>query len=393
MQRRKPPAILIVLAIICCGGKICAQPVVAGVAIDSTTVESFDDPEQPFSSDTDSEWNDVACGDEIGVAGLIEPDARRRGRWSVVTELTVLLPSYSTETLATANEHPILGPRASLGWESEAGFGIRARGWGFESPVDVEQAPSPYPPSFYYPTAQMISHQIDFSGSRFDLDFYKRMKHSTGDFAIGASVTAAHLTLREKYVATSTSYGNYYSSSYIIEDYGNDSLEVSDPGQYYIQEPAPIIGIAVSDYDYYYYFPPSSPLLDNLTSTNTSYANGVYTTTYQGGRVLRNRGAGLGLLMEGSHRFYETPHNIWSIFGRGRVAYLIGRWDEPTSSTLQQGDGNMTIGEAALGLEYRRPFRYADLTVQCSFEVQSWSVSLADRVNLAGVTTGVGLSW
>ena len=392
MQCCKPLAILLSLAIICRGGQASAQPVAADAVFDSTTVESFDGAEQPFSSDADSEWNDVDCGDEIGMAGLIEPDARRRGRWSVLTELTVLLPSYSTETLATANEHPILGPRVSLGWESDAGFGIRARGWGFESPVDVEQAPSPYPPSFYYPTPQMISHQIDFSGSRFDLDFYKRIKHSTGDFAIGASITAAHLTLREKYVATSTSYPNYYSSSYIIDDYGNDSLEVAVPGQYYIQDPAPIIGIAVTDYeDYYYNY--YSPQLENLTSTSTSYANGVYTTTYQGGRVLRNRGAGLGLLMEGNHRFYETPYHIWSVFGRGRIAYLIGRWDEPTSASLQQGDGNMTIGEAALGLEYRRPFRYADLTVQCSFEVQSWSVSLADRINLAGVTTGVGLSW
>lgn len=181
---------------------------------------------------------DLLCGDEVGPEGFDVPHAG--GQWSALTELTTLFPSYSTTTLATANEHPILGPRVSVGWESDRGFGIRGHGWGFDGDSKIEQSPTPstqgllpyydYYYGYYYSNspAQVVSHQINFSGSRFDLDFYKRVKHS---------------------------------------------------------------------------------------------------------------------------------------------------------------------GEAALGLEYRRPFRYADLSVQCAFEVQSWDVSIAERINLAGVTTGVGLSW
>ena len=295
----------------------------------------------------------------------------------------MLFPSYSTTALATANEHPVLGPRVSVGWESDRGFGIRGRGWGFDGESNLEQSQASstqssmpfsdyyYGTYFYNSQAQVVSHQINFSGSRFDLDFYKRVKHSTGDFAFGASVTAAHLTLREQYTAVSTQRAYY---SYGFNDWSYYSYDDIGP-----------IPVAYG----------RSSSLQNIHSTHASYSasNRLLTTTYQGGQLVRNRGAGLGLLAEGTHRFYETPYHIWSVFGRGRIAYLIGRWDEPYSNTLTEGDGNMAIGEAALGIEYRRPFRDADLSVQCAFEVQSWDVSIAERINLAGVTTGVGLSW
>lgn len=282
----------------------------------------------------------VSCGDEVGMAGLIESDASRRSRWSVLTELPVLLPSYSTDSIATANEHPILGPRLSLGWESSEGFGIRGRAWWFETTMNAEGQPlssNIYDYSYYYYYASQIgAHEIDFSGGKFDLDFYKRIAHRTGDFAFGATVTAAGLTLGDRYLV------NSYSNSYV-------------PGMY------------------------NRPL---------------YLTSYESGSKVRNRGGGLGLLAEGSHRFYETPLHALSVLARGRVAYLIGEWEDSANSSLREGgDGNMTIGEAALGLEYRRKMRMADALVQCSFEVQSWDVSIVDRVNFAGVTTGIGLAW
>lgn len=335
----------------------------------------------PASEAMEPEFADgdaVACGDEVGLAALVEPNARRRGRWSLLTELTVLMPSYSTTTLETANEHPILGPRISLGWESDQGFGIRGRGWGFDSAVDVEQ---PGVQSFYYGPLAITSHQINFSGNRFDLDFYKRVEHRTGYFAFGASVTAAELTLRERYTATQTSY--YYPYGYF---YG-DGYDLEDPGR----EPDQLI-VGYDFDDYAYYYPPASSL-SNIQSSSTQYNNGVATTTYNGGAVIRNRGGGLGLLAEGSHRFYETPVHVWSVFGRGRVAYLIGQWEQPHSSVLTEGDANMVLSEAALGVEYRRKFRAADAFVQCAFEVQSWDVAQVGRVNFAGVTPGIGLNW
>lgn len=352
---------------------------------------SASDALKPGSADGDS----VECADEVGLAALVEPNARRRGRWSLLTELTVLMPSYSTTTLETANEHPIFGPRVSLGWESEQGFGIRGRDWGFDSAVDVEQLT----PSYYYGALEITSHQINFSGNRFDLDFYKRIEHRTGYFAFGASITAAELTLRERYTATQTSYNynrpSYYGYPYYtgFTDglYGPDGYDLEDPGR---QPDQFLVGDLRQDYDDIVALPTyPTPVLSNIQSTSSQYSNGVFTTTYNGGAVIRNRGGGLGLLAEGSHRFYETPVHVWSVFGRGRVAYLIGQWELPHSSNLKEGDGNMVLSEAALGLEYRYKLRSADLFAQCAFEVQSWDVSQVGRVNFAGVTPGIGVNW
>ena len=334
---------------------------------------------------TDISIDAADCGDEVNLGDLTEAyDAT--GNWSVLTELTILFPSYSTSTLETASEHPILGPRVSLGWVSARGFGIRGRGWGFDSAVDAEAGAPAAPSQTFWvtTTSQIVAHQIEFSGSRFDLDFFKRVKHQTGDVAIGASITAAHLTLRERYQAvtqTVETFPDYYYYNY-LSGYG---YELESPSR----RPDSLVPIGRM----YYPEHSNAPTYQNVISEFSTYSDGVLTTTYQGGQLVRNRGAGLGLLAEGTHRFYETPYHIWSVFGRGRIAYLIGRWDEPYSNTLTEGDGNMAIGEAALGLEYRRPFRYAELAIQCAFEVQSWDVSIAERINLAGVTTGVGLSW
>jgi hypothetical protein len=284
----------------------------------------------------------VACGDEVGMAGLIEPDRRQRHRWTVLAELPVLLPSYSTSTISTANEHPILGPRTSLGWESDQGFGIRGRFWGFDSAVDMDNSYAPPRQSFYYYNSLNISnHQINFSGGKFDLDFFKRVELRRGHFLFGASITSAQLKLEETLTVTESTYYNSYFY------YGNSIVE------------------------------------DTVS----------FVYQYDADSMIRNRATGLGLLAEGSHRFYETPFHSWSIFGRGRIAYLIGQWEQPDSSALTEGDGNMAIGEGALGLEYRRKFENVDLLVQCSFEVQSWDVSQVGRVNFAGVTPAVGLSW
>lgn len=278
----------------------------------------------------------VACGDEVGMAGLIEPDRRQRRRWTVLTELPVLLPSYSTSTLATANDHPIIGPRLVAGWEGDAGFGVRGRAWWFDSAVEVDGEPlsaSNYDFLFLYPYASISWHQINFSGGKVDVDFYKRLQHATGDFAFGLTITAAEMTLRDRYN--------------------------SNP---------------------FYYNHLNQPLLLAPYAAN-------------GSSLIRNRGAGLGLLAEGSHRLLGSSQNALSVFGRGRLAYLIGEWENSGNVLLPEGDGNMSIGEAALGLEYRRQFRRADLLVQCAFEVQSWDVSQAGRINFAGVTPSVGLNW
>jgi hypothetical protein len=320
----------------------------------------------------------VDCGDGVACGSIVCDTPRQTGRWTVLSELTALAPSYSTDDLERANNRIFLGPRLSIGWESPSGFGIRGRGWGFDnSQEDAEMGA----PSVSLP---VTSHEITFSGSRLDLDFYKRIEHSTGDFAFGASVTAAHLTLREEYTLLSQQFAGL--NGYYYPDYSPGYY----PG-YYLPY----------DVDYYspYYNPFARPINDlnsspwsedvDVTSTGN---NGLLTTSYQSTGLVRNVGGGLGLMFEGTHRFVETPEHIWSLFGRGRVAYLVGRWKEPYGLALE-GDANMAIGEAALGVEYRRRFRRADLALQCAFEIQSWDVSIIDRVNLTGVTTGLGVTW
>jgi len=293
------------------------------------------------NSDLTLECTDaVDCGDEIDMAGLIEPDLRRQGRWSVLAELTALRPTYSASSFSTDDESATVGPRLSLGWESADGFGIRGRGWGFTNDADEDQAASLPSSSNYYSYTSISSKEVTFSGGRFDLDFYQRLELQKGFLSFGLSLTAAELKLDERYTVTQSGY--YY--------------------QY-------------TGYPYY------------------SYNSIPYTNSYEGGGLLRNRGFGLGLLVEGSRPFHETEIDVWSLFGRGRLAYLVGEWEEEEGASVWEGDGNMTIAEAALGIEYRRKFTRADVFAQCSFEVQSWDVAVADRINFAGVTTGVGVTW
>lgn len=320
----------------------------------------------------------VACGDEVGMAGQIERDQRRRGRWTVLTELTTLVPDFSWGSLQTVGEQPLTGPRLSLGWESSSGLGIRGRGWGFDSGVDVEGplASSSYPYAFATPTT--TSHEVTLKGGRLDLDLYKRIEVRKGYFAFGVSATAAELKLRERYLATQ-SQGYYVPEFHDMEVPGGFSADsVTDdlsqnlaPGPtYFIRYDSlnrPIIGIATED--------------------------GVIATTYQGGGVLRNRGYGFGLLSEGEYRFHETERNSWALIGRGRLSWLLGPWEEFSGGAGRDGDGSMTLAEGALGIAYRRSFSQADLIVQCSLEAQSWDAAIADRISLLGVTSGVGVCW
>jgi hypothetical protein len=99
------------------------------------------------------------------------------------------------------------------------------------------------------------------------------------------------------------------------------------------------------------------------------------------------------LLTEGEYRLSETTVSNWALFGRGRIAWLLGPWEEPASGAGRNGDGTMTIAEGALGIAYRRRLRRADLFVQCALEAQSWNIVIADSINLMGVTSGIGATW
>jgi len=97
---------------------------------------------------------------------------------------------------------------------------------------------------------------------------------------------------------------------------------------------------------------------------------------------------GVGFVVEGRHRFYDSPVVAWSVFSRGRWSALVGEW----SSFNSKGNSNLNIFEAALGLEYRRRFQAADLVVQYSFEGQSWDTTYVGDVTFMGSTLSIGFA-
>lgn len=291
----------------------------------------------------------IACGDEVGMAGLIEPDRRQWSRWSVLVDFPILLPYLDTRVVTTPKENAVFGPRLSLEWENADGLGIRTRGWGFNNSVDVEGQPliSQRYDWYYYPR-NLTENKLIFRGGKIDLDFYKQIEYRGGYLRFGASLTAAQLTVRNEYAYQYTTY-SYHYSSYIYDDYGN-----------------------------YYYSP--------------SYYTQNVVTVEDAGKI-RTRGGGLGLLLEGSQRLNSSPIHQWSVFGNGRLAYLVGEQQFDAYVNQTERDASFTVGEAAVGLEYRRKFQHADLFVRCAFEIQTWDVPYIERVSLAGVTPSVGISW
>ena len=289
----------------------------------------------------------VDCGDEIGLAGLIEPNRLQCRRWAVLVDFPILLPYLDSRVVTTPKENPVFGPRLSLAWQNANGLGVQARGWGFDNAVDVEGSPlfqQGYP-YYYYPT-NLTENKLIFRGGKFDLDFYKHIEFDAGYLRVGASLTAAQLTVRNEYAYQYTTYSYIYNY------------------------------IAVGDYWGYY-----SP----------TYTQNV--VTVEDADKIRTRGGGLGLLLEGSHRINNSPTHQWSVFGSGRLAYLVGEQQSDASYWRTDRDACFTVGEAAVGLEYRRKFARADLFVRCAFEIQTWDVPQLDLISLAGVTPSVGVSW
>lgn len=74
------------------------------------------------------------------------------------------------------NEDSGFAMRLKLGYENEAGYGIRAQAWGFGEEASPEFT------------------DVDVGAGTFNLDFYKRFWGRNGDLAIGVSPTGAGLS-------------------------------------------------------------------------------------------------------------------------------------------------------------------------------------------------------
>jgi hypothetical protein len=322
-------------------------------------VTEWDEPvESPVQDEStlDASWSDedpIIVEDDPSVtpAGLsqwLPFSPQRYGTWFVETELTMLQPHYSDDTFGTSDRSPFLGPRVQLGWESPEGFGVAGRGWGFNNSAEVERNNPSY--------VQVLSDTLSFSAVRLDLDLYKRFKYRSGEILVGADVSWARMTLtaRRLYSVNSYSYATYYWN--------------------YV-------------YPYYYYDG------GKLISQSGSWPN--YVSTFEDGGKFQVFGAGPGLRLEATHDIYRTPWSTFSLFSRGRASLLVGtfRGIDVYGITTARRDANMSLGEVALGARYTRRFHLADVSLQAAFEAQSWDMTLVDRVNLIGVTTGLGVAW
>lgn len=328
-----------------------------------------------WAEENPADETSIDCGDEVSAAGALAAGLQQRNRWTALAETPLLIPSFTWNSLEPVGDEPLVGPRLSLTWENDDGVGVRGRAWGFDSGIDVSGSlvSSSLFASFPMPTT--ISHEAAMKAGKIDLDLYKRFDGPRGYITLGGSLTAAELTLRERYVASQSEY---------FDPNSNAIVSIVDDEIF-------IVGIAV-DYNDIVHLSGMS-LLRDVESVTTEYHDGFLTTTYQGGSALRTRGYGPGVLTEGEYRLAETPTSRWALFGRARLATLFGPWEEQANGDDRTGNGLMTIFEGATGVAYRRQLGRAQLIAQCAFEAQCWDVAVVDRIFLTGVTTGIGLGW
>lgn len=324
---------------------------------------TFDEEVAGGAPDEDALWaeaddaeNLVACGDGVDCGDGVAVPWWCTGRWSVLSELTLLQPSYASTTYSTDDNRGFVGPRLSIAWEAPNGFGIRGRAWGFNNAANLDRTPNGS-------NTTLLVDELTFSANKFDLDFYRRIEHGTGTFLFGAGLAAGRMTLTERHV-------------YLQQDYFPVAV-TPEYGWYYNDD----------SFQNYLQFGPSTYMYSEESGVSPF-------SVYGGSHQVQVSGAGPQLLVEGTHRLYDGPACVWSLIGRGRTAYLIGQFRAPGATTGRtEGDANMAVAEAAFGTELRRRFAAFDMALSCSFEVQSWDMSLVNRVNLAGVTTGLGVDW
>jgi hypothetical protein len=100
------------------------------------------------------------------------------GGWFGSVELTIFRPYHNDLPVADRNDS--VGPRLSLGWESDRGFGLRGRFWGMENESDMLGPGGATAP-------------LTLQTFRFDMDFYREFDFRGSSIILGASITAAEL--------------------------------------------------------------------------------------------------------------------------------------------------------------------------------------------------------
>ncbi len=124
--------------------------------------------------------------------------------WGFATELLILHTEYGSVDFSDegGGDKAAAGLRLTLGWESDAGYGIRTRlsGVGIEGSTDHisfqghDSAEDPVFEGFDYrgvsPTAESSS-PLRLVTATWDVDFYKRLVRGRSDLVVGAGLRSA----------------------------------------------------------------------------------------------------------------------------------------------------------------------------------------------------------
>jgi hypothetical protein len=105
-----------------------------------------------------------------------------RSFWYVGLELTALNASVDSTTFGLDGDTGAVGPRITVGWESDSGFGLRSRFAGMSAEADMVAygvGPTPL--------------DLGINAARFDFDLYRRFEFENGSLLFGAGVSSAQL--------------------------------------------------------------------------------------------------------------------------------------------------------------------------------------------------------
>ena len=269
--------------------------------------------------------------------------------WNFDAEMVVFHPNYgSVDFTDNGDDQYFATPRLTIGWESQSGFGIRGRLWGYEAEGEVPAIGNFFAGGF----ASMRG--FDFRGaspagigteSKFlrtgslDVDFYKRFELDRSDIVVGSGLKSAGFQLEYPGWADNTVLGSgvslFTDLRHVLHRSNKGELAFVSSGR---------VGFLTGEWR-------NNSFQPNL-STNTTL----------------------------------IPSNE-------EVGGLLVAVPAVATTTIVEHDADMVISEASLGLEWRRDLGWSVLTLRAQYEAQLWNTDITDDLTFTGGAVKAGLSW
>jgi hypothetical protein len=104
-------------------------------------------------------------------------------------------------------------------------------------------------------------------------------------------------------------------------------------------------------------------------------------------------GGGLSAFADIYHPFRTTPHSEWGWTGGARLSYLTGEIEFAGDDPYSEADSIVHIGEAHLGIQYRRHFERSDFVFQVQAERAAWQSNVMNDIAFATTNFRFGWEW